>query len=144
MTELPAGYLPANTNSPFGRFVGDLYEKVDAEGRAWRGLRVEEKHANLAGIGHGGLLMTLADLVLSQVIRHAGFAPTVTVRMTTDFLGPAHVGDWLEGTGQVDRATSTLVFVSGALQVGERKLLTCTGLFNRISKRHVPKGTVEG
>lgn len=142
MTDFPPGYGPPRTNSAFGKYLGTLFEKIDADNVAWRALRIEPHHSNLAGIAHGGVLMTLADLALSQTIRHAGFAPTVTVRMTTDFLGPARIGDLVEGRGTVDRATSSLVFVSGELLVGERRILTCTGLFNRISQRHVPPGTV--
>jgi len=142
VTDFPPGYGPAKTNSPFGQYVGELFEKIDEQSVAWRAMRVRPEHANLAGIAHGGLLMTLADLALSQTIRHAGFAPTVTVRLISDFLAPAHVGDLIEGSGQVDRATSSLVFVSGSLRVGDRQVLTCTGLFNRINKRHVPPGTV--
>ena len=71
-------------------------------------LRVLEKHLNVRGIVHGGLLVTLADSALATVLHHHRGVPfsLVTVSLTTDFVEAAHLGDWIEAHVDVPEATA--------------------------------------
>lgn len=132
---VPAGYGALSTPSDYSELVGPIYDFVGDEDVAARGFRVAQKHINRAGIVHGGMLMSFADLVLSRGVRKASAGPGVTVRMTTEFLGPAHLGDWVEGEARVSRTTKTLVFVDAEIRANGHIILTASGVFRRIRRR---------
>src|SRR5512142_1673441 len=82
----PEGWVPLKRGGPFLHTFGPLYfRKVD--GQPVLGLRVEEKHLNVRGIAHGGMLVTVADSALGIVLSMAREPPQpmVTVSLTTDF-----------------------------------------------------------
>ena len=100
-----------------------------------RAFRVVERHTNAAGIIHGGMLTTFADIVLAQAgLREVG-GPIVTVRMVSEFVAAGKLGAWVEGTARVRRRTRTLVFVEGELAASGRVLLTASGVFKIIEPR---------
>ena len=80
---------------------------------------------NPAGGLHGGMMMTVADLVGTMgggtLVGLRKFLPTVS--MTFDFVAPAKVGDWVEGRAEVVRQTRSLLFTNIYLTVGEEKFL---------------------
>ena len=90
------------------------------------GFRVQRHMCNPAGGLHGGMMMTVADLVAGMGgstlagIRNK-FMPTVN--MTFDFVAPAKAGDWVEGRAEVVRQTRSLLFTNIYLTVGEEKFL---------------------
>jgi acyl-coenzyme A thioesterase PaaI-like protein len=53
----------------------------------------------------------------------------LTLTLTTDYLGPAHAGDWIEGRCEMLRASKNLVFAQGLLQVEERIVARLNGIF---------------
>lgn len=111
---IPAGFveLPFAGGEHFLSLTGPLYAKRDGN-KLVLGLRVEKRHCNIAGICHGGMLMTFADMQLGLGARFDsnedfGFMPTVS--MTADFLAPAPLGAWVEGRTDLLRATRNFVF----------------------------------
>ena len=93
----PEGFEPIVSHSPFGSANGPVFEKRTQDG--WvRGFRVLPHHINAGGSVHGGMLMTFADILLAIAVMEKITPPMVTVRMTTDFIGRAVLGDWVEGT----------------------------------------------
>jgi uncharacterized protein (TIGR00369 family) len=89
------------------------------------GFRVHQHMCNPAGGLHGGMMMTVADLVGTMgggtLVGLRKFLPTVS--MTFDFVAPAKVGDWVEGRAEVVRQTRSLLFTNIYLTVGEEKFL---------------------
>ncbi|MDX5367200.1 MAG: PaaI family thioesterase, partial [Alphaproteobacteria bacterium] len=65
---LPAGYQPLNWFSGFGRQIGPLYERIEADGRYTRAFVVQEHHTNGMGNCHGGMLMAFADMAFGHAI----------------------------------------------------------------------------
>lgn len=109
----PTGFiaLPLSRGDDFIGIVGPLYSKGTGQDFVLA-FRVERRHCNPAGICHGGMLATFADMTLAIGANHAErlgrFLPTVT--LGCDFLAPARLGSWVEGRAQVLRVTRTLVF----------------------------------
>jgi uncharacterized protein (TIGR00369 family) len=125
----PPGFVPATSRGRFTREVAELWERPEGSSFV-RGIRVEDRHLNAAGITHGGFLCTIMDTTFGSAVRHdldgrMGF----TVRLVTDFLSPAKRGDWLEGRARVVRATSTLAFLEGELTVGSRTVMAGKAVF---------------
>lgn len=133
--DIPPGFVPVEPRNPFAELLGPIYEKADDDGFR-RGFRVADQHLNTAGIAHGGMLMTFADILMGQAIRRADAFPAVTVRMTTDFTAPARRGDWVDGTARTTRVTRSMVFVEAEIAVNGRLSLTANGVFQRLGRRH--------
>ena len=133
--DIPDGFAPIDKPSSFGQLIGPVYERPEDDGMFVRALRVEDKHTNLGGVVHGGVLMSFADVILGTVsYRHAG-RPGMSVRLVSDFVSPARVGDWLEGRGTVTKATRSIIFARGTLTVEGRTILTVSGTYKLRSQK---------
>lgn len=116
----------------FAKFVGPIWRLPDGEDGALKrfAFRVADKHMNAAGAVHGGMLMTLADMAMSQTSRIVtGAASCSTVSLNCDFVGPGRLGDLVEARVRVTRKSRTMVFLSTELIAQERILLVATGLW---------------
>ncbi|HEY0301125.1 MAG TPA: PaaI family thioesterase [Rhizomicrobium sp.] len=129
LTTLPEGAENISRGG-FNLHAGPIY-RLPAQGEAWRfALPVQDKHMNGSGSVHGGLLMTFADIAMSQTARAAsGAASCSTVALTCDFVGPGKAGDILEATVRVTRKTRTLVFLAAEIACGARVVASATGLW---------------
>lgn len=130
LMEVPEGFELLDRGSPFLAMVGPLYCKRNDDGTPVFGLRVGPQHANVKGMAHGGMLMTMADTALAIAIAFANDEkPMVTVNLSTDFVEAAHPGDWVEAHVDVQRIGSRLAFANCYLIVGERRILRASGVF---------------
>lgn len=106
---------------PFWRLPGGAHRYA---------LHVESKHMNSSGSLHGGVLMTFADIAMSQTSRAVSGASTcTTVSLSCDFTGPGKLGDVIIAQVRVTRQTRTMVFLAAELVCGERTLGVATGLW---------------
>lgn len=117
----------------FNSHIGNLYVKRGEKGTRDEfvmGFRVHRHMCNPAGGLHGGMMMTVADLVGAMgggtLAGLRKFLPTVN--MTFDFVAPAKVGDWVEGRPELVRATRSLLFTNIYLTVGEEKILRASSI----------------
>lgn len=127
---VPEGFKPLKHLAAFLEMIGPIYAKSAGKSRII-GMRVEEKHMNMRGIAHGGLLVTLADSALGINLSYHSEPPKpmVTVSLSTDFLEPAKVGDWLEAHVTVQRMGVHLAFANCNLCVGKKSVLRASGVF---------------
>jgi uncharacterized protein (TIGR00369 family) len=121
------------TEPTFNSHIGNLYVKRGEKGTRDEfvmGFRVHQHMCNPAGGLHGGMMMTVADLVGAMgggtLAGLRKFLPTVN--MTFDFVAPAKVGDWVEGRPELVRATRSLLFTNIYLTVGEEKILRASSI----------------
>ena len=133
MSEIPNG-LPLEAQSVsrggFNLHAGPIW-RLPADGEVRRyALVAADKHMNSSGSVHGGLLMTFADIAMSQTARAVSGAPVCsTVSLTCDFVGPGKLGDILEAKVRVTRQTRTMVFLSADIVAGARMVAVATGLW---------------
>ena len=128
----PDGFVPVTRRSRFFDLIGPLWVRPAVDGHPpVYGLRVRAHHTNSRGTAHGGLLMTMADVVLGYTAGLSREPPVLltTASMTVDFAGSAAVGDWLEGRADVQRVGRTLAFVNGYLSVGDRRIIRASSVF---------------
>jgi uncharacterized protein (TIGR00369 family) len=135
MSDRPSG-LPEGAEevsvAAFAKYVGPIWRLPDAENGAVRRFAfvVTDKHMNAAGSAHGGMLMTLADMAMSQTSRLASGAKSCsTVSLNCDFVEPGRLGDVVQAHVRVTRTSRTMVFLSAELVAGDRVLLVATGLW---------------
>lgn len=126
---LAEGWKPFPVQGGFEALIGPLYARRVEEGIRFAFL-AQPQHANPRGIVHGGMLMSLADHMLGAMVWHAvGKRFCATVSLNCDFLGPARIGDWIEGQGEISRKGQSLVYVRGELLGGNGVVMTANGIW---------------
>lgn len=129
--QIPEGFKPINRGGPFIVMFGPLYYKPQEQGCSIIGMHIEEKHLNVRGIAHGGMLVTLADSALGIALSMSRTPPQpmVTVNLTTDFVDSALPGDWVEAHVDIQRVGKRMAFANCYLHVGDRRILRASGVF---------------
>lgn len=125
----------------FSRHVGPIYERRDPDGIV-HGFLVTPVHGNLGGITHGGMIATFADTILGRFEKRDYGQTTVTIRLLVDFVGPARIGDWLEGRSRIVRRTRSLVFCDGEITSGRHMVARCSAVFRLLERPLVPPQAV--
>jgi acyl-coenzyme A thioesterase PaaI-like protein len=133
--DIPEGYARMNWFQGFGRQIGPLYERVNSDRTYTRAFLVADAHTNGMRNCHGGMLMAFADMALGHAITLDSNRFWVTVRMVTDFLDGAQIGDWVEGTGAITGRDGDFYTVSGRVWCGERTIMTASGVFKALGQR---------
>jgi hypothetical protein len=59
--------------------------------------------------------------------------------MLTDFISPARLGEWVEGTAEVVGEVDDLYTVKGRIWTGDRLIMSGTGVFKMIAPRAEPR-----
>jgi uncharacterized protein (TIGR00369 family) len=128
--QVPPGFERLQRGGPYVAALGPLYFRRDG-GSVVIAMRIEERHTNMRGIAHGGMLSSLADCALSMGIalscddKHS----FVTVNLSTDFVEAARPGDWVEGHIDIQRVGQRFAFANCYLAVGEKRILRASGVF---------------
>jgi acyl-coenzyme A thioesterase 13 len=128
---VPSDFEPARFAKGFLDRSGPYFLRRGPDGIVV-GLRIAEGHLNYVGVVHGGVLTTFADVALSLQV-HALEVPSlspVTNSLTTNFLGPARLGDWLEAHTRIDQIGKRLAHTSGQIRRGDEVIMTMTGVFS--------------
>lgn len=128
MTDVPAG-TPAIPDD-YGRYdlgmgysdlLGPLYRAMRAD-EEWFGLRIEERHCNRRPMAHGGVLTSLADIVMGRlvVLQDPQQRGCLSVNLYLDFMDIAPLGCWLEAHARLERLGRQIAFTSCELRADGR------------------------
>ena len=145
---IPEGFrVIERPRQTFMSLVGPTYIKqTSPEATPILGLRAEEKHLNMRGIVHGGMLVSFADSALASALNHARQVPLslVTVSLTTDFVDAARLGDWIEAHVDVQKVGVRMAFANCYLQVGTKRILRASGVFAVVRSAVEPPPRLDG
>lgn len=113
---VPPGYdQPMGLIDPYEAHIFQTFVRTEPDGSTSYALPTDERHGNGRGVVHGGVLMTFADSTLAYAAW--GASPPgnwcVTVSQSSSFLRAVRVGDVVEVTPVVTRATRSMVFTRG-------------------------------
>lgn len=110
--------------------MGPLFVKEDDRGIVL-GLWAREELLNARGFVHGGILASVADLVLGRnvVLRGGALARAVTASLTIHFLSPVRPGEWIEASATVPRAGSRLGVAAALVTASGRPVAQASGVF---------------
>ena len=126
------GWAPI-ADAGFIAHVGPLHRR-DADGAY--AFRAEQKHANLIGVVHGGMVMSFADRALGETaMRVADGANCVTIQLEMKFIDVGRLGNWIGIRPQVVKRTGSLVFMRGDVSDGSRLLATADGVWKILRRR---------
>lgn len=131
---IPLGFEPVQFKSPFIDGNGPVYALAD--GMRF-GMRVEERHCNLAGSVHGGMLATLADFAMGRALarQRKNLQRLVTLNLNLDYVGRAPAGTWIEALVQIKKQEGSVVFAICEIREGERIVLVASGVFKFLGGR---------
>lgn len=137
---VPEGFQKLDVPDDFVALAGPLWFKVEDDGLRV-GLPLEKRHGNPMGWAHGGLLVTVADMVMGL---GSGFAtgirwPHPTISLTSEFVRGARLGLWLEGKARIARRTVNFCFASCDLICNGEIVLVSTGVFKVQDVEKIPQ-----
>lgn len=129
----PPGFVPVTIGGAFATHSGPLFARWH-DAHLQLGFRVAAQHLNPGQQCHGGMLGTLADILISTAAQYqAGiprqFLPTISLQM--DFIAPAPLGSWVQGEAEILRVTRNLIFSQGLLHADGVLVLRTSGVFKR-------------
>lgn len=130
------GYRTWGTPDAFEDYIGPFYFKKMEDGSYHCAFVSEEKHLNGGGMLHGGMLMSYADFALFAIARdHLDMdGMAVTVSMNSEFISAGPVDAVIEATGEVTRATRSLIFARGRIFCGDTTVMTFSGIMKKLNK----------
>ena len=134
---------PIPADIPFLHDLGVEFLSME-NGEASIALTLERRHMNSWMVTHGGVTMTMLDVVMALAGR--SLEPEsrggVTVEMKTSFLQPAGTaGARLVAKGKVFHRSTTMCFCEGELWEGERLVAKAMGTFKYLKRlRSADKG----
>ena len=130
----PDGWTPLPTQA-FGRHVGPFHQPADGD-RLVCGFVADERHANMRGVVHGGMLATAFDVALGNASwQAAGQQPSATVQLCVQYVGALQLGEFAVIRAEIIRATRSLVFARGVMTAGERVVATGEGVWKILKWR---------
>lgn len=117
----------------FVSLAGPFLHRMGEDGPTFR-FPVSDKHENRNGMLQGGALMTFVDRALGATARALTDTPaTVTVTLTVQFIDGVKIGEMVEITPTMTRATKQLVFMSGVCMAGSRVVCVANGVWKKIA-----------
>ncbi|MEM6625371.1 MAG: PaaI family thioesterase [Pseudomonadota bacterium] len=93
--DVPDGFSPHFRKSGLTDPWEPLFSKKTDE-KVVIGLRARDAHCNSRGMVHGGLIAALADNAMGLSCAVQIGKGLVTVNLTTDYMGAAKLGQWIE------------------------------------------------
>jgi uncharacterized protein (TIGR00369 family) len=106
-------------------------------GEAAVALTLEPRHTNSWHVAHGGVVMTLLDVVMSMAGRSLDpdARGGVTVEMKTSFLQPGgHTGGRIVAKGKAIHRSTTMCFCEGELWNGDKLVAKAMGTFKYLKR----------
>jgi len=98
----------------------------------------ERKHENLQGIVHGGVTLALIDVSLfttMHIIGSGNAGPSVTLELSTQFVGVGRMSEPLDAVTQIVRETGKLVFVRGTVEQSDNRVAAFSGIIRKFAPR---------
>ncbi len=97
-------------------------------------LDIAPQHLNGDARLHGGMMMSLVSIVMGEVASRTAAAKEAgsgakPLSLNCDFVSAGETGERVEGRAIVTRATRSVMFISGTLKVGDRLLMSATGVY---------------
>jgi acyl-CoA thioesterase len=132
---------PSPDAIPFLRDLGVEFIGA-ANGEAEIALDLTERHMNSWQVAHGGVVMTLLDVVMAMAGRSLDpdARGGVTIEMKTSFVQPGgHVGGRVVAKGKAFHRSTTLCFCEGEAWNGDKLVAKAMGTFKYLKRSDVAR-----
>jgi len=101
------------------------------------GFLATKSHENYIGLVHGGSLMSLVDVTMWDICRRAVGEESLkaaTITLNVEFMSPASVGDFIQGSGELLKGGRSILFARGQIRNDEKTLLSFSGTMKRVAR----------
>ena len=118
-----------------GAVMGRMITRVEDDGRARLRMFPERRHENLQGIVHGAVTLALIDIALFTTMHMIGSGnagPSVTLELSTQFVGAGQPDRPLDAVSEIVRETGGLVFVRGSVVQEEHVVAAFSGIVKKM------------
>jgi uncharacterized protein (TIGR00369 family) len=121
-----------------GAMMGKLITRVDDDGKARLRMFPERRHMNLQGVIHGAVTLALIDIALFVTMHRIGTGnagPSVTLELSTQFVGAGDPGRPLDAVTEIVRETGKLVFIRGMVVQVDDTVASFSGIVRKMQPR---------
>ena len=121
-----------------GAVMGKLITRIDEDGKARLRMFPERRHENLQGIIHGAVTLSLIDIALFTTMHTIGTGnagPSVTLELSTQFVGAGQPDRPLDAVCEIVRETGSMVFVRGQVVQEENLVASFSGIVKKMHRR---------
>ena len=121
-----------------GAVMGKLITRRDDDGKCRLRMFPERRHENLQGIVHGGVTLSLIDISMfttMHVIGTGNAGPSVTLELSTQFIGGGDMKRPLDAVTEIMRETGKLVFVRGVVEQDDDQVAAFSGIIRKFAPR---------
>jgi uncharacterized protein (TIGR00369 family) len=134
--DIPEGFEPHFRQSPLTDPWEPLYSKR-TDKAVIIGLRLAKPHTNARGMIHGGLIAALADSAMGHSCAHVmrSGPSMVTIGLAVDFVGTAHVGQWLTVETDVIKTGNTVCFAQSLIKADGMVIARANATFRVVPKK---------
>ena len=146
MVALVSKQQPFPAEIPFLHDLGVEFMGM-ADGRAEVALTLQPRHMNSWHVTHGGVVMTLLDVVMSMAGRSLDPEARggVTIEMKTSFMEPGgRAGGRIVARGHAFHRSRTMCFCDGELWDGEKMVAKAMGTFKYLKRTDAGPRTEQG
>ena len=120
-----------------GKLIARLEDAPDGKRRARLRMFPGRQHSNLLDAVHGGATLALIDIALftgMRLILDGNAAGSVTLDLSTQFIGAGRLGEPLDAVVEVLRETKRLVFLRGLVEQGDDTIAAFNGTIRKPSR----------
>ncbi len=120
-----------------GKLIARLEDAPDGKRRARLRMFPGRQHSNLLDAVHGGTTLALIDIALftgMRLVLDGNAAGSVTLDLSTQFIGAGRLGEPLDAVVEVLRETKRLVFLRGLVEQGEDTIAAFNGTIRKPSR----------
>ena len=125
---IPEGFEPCTLVDAFSAMTGPFYQKGPLADAVF-GMVLDERHGNLNGVIHGGVLFTFADSFMGMHLEAHAKRLTATITLNVDFVSGMAADGWVEGRARLVRLARTVAFLQGEITCGDKVLMTADGVW---------------
>ena len=127
------GWLERNAGG-FSALVGPMWRRGERPNLEFAFL-AEARHANGAGIVHGGMISTFCDSAMSLAAHDVDPTPRLTINLAIQFIAPGKIGELMIARSDVLRLTRSLCFLQGQVFGGARLVASATATLKSLEIR---------
>lgn len=109
----------------------------DAEWRFY--LDIEERHTNVVGVCHGGVLLSMVDVGMgASAFRACGHNPVATIELDAKFVAGARRDHRAHGQARLVRMVKGLLFMESEVWSNGRCVMRASGIWKKLDRDSPP------
>ena len=117
------GFMLHNGGLEFKKISDDEYEYQTT---------LKDFHMNVAGVTHGGYIMSVLDSGMGTAAHQVIDGIAVTITLDIKFISGSRVGEKIIGYAKIKKKTKSLIFMQGELRSNGKILATSEGIWKII------------